>query len=206
MPHEQDLLRDALLIGVGKLTRHAAPSHLSAICGAAEGMRSMNIKIIRNGKESDWIKMTRKLHHALLENEPDAVLVSIDDLYPNSPDHGNVVRLDFKQFTELVRSFTLEEGAQQKRIKRHHDIRPLEELSTDELYDLRASLDDEIIYREQIALLGKAMRELTPTQRRRLLLYIDGLPLREIAALEGAHFTSIEDSIRTAIKKMKNIF
>lgn len=45
---------------------------------------------------------------------------------------------------------------------------------------------------------------LTETQKRRFILYyFKGLTLFEIAELEGVHFTSVEESIKSSIKKIK---
>ena len=49
-----------------------------------------------------------------------------------------------------------------------------------------------------------AFSKLTETQRRRYVMYhVQGMTYREIADLEQAHFTSIEESILAADKKIK---
>ena len=88
----------------------------------------MLIKTIKNGLESKWFELTKKYHRALLKNAPESVVFLIDDLYPNSPDSGTCVTLDFPLFTVLARDFVLEENRQLKGIDRNHDKRPLEEI------------------------------------------------------------------------------
>ena len=48
------------------------------------------------------------------------------------------------------------------------------------------------------------MDELSDTQFRRLIMYADGMSLREIAALAGKDFSSIAESINAAKKKVRN--
>ena len=50
-----------------------------------------------------------------------------------------------------------------------------------------------------------ALATLTPTQRRRLLMFSEGMGIREIARLEGVHHKDVEESIEAARKKfLKN--
>lgn len=51
--------------------------------------------------------------------------------------------------------------------------------------------------------LAKGYSHLTEVQRRRFTLYANGLSIREIAEVEGVHFTSIEETIEAARKKFK---
>ena len=53
--------------------------------------------------------------------------------------------------------------------------------------------------------LWKAMEVLSDTQFRRLILYADGLSLREIAALEGRDFSSIAESVNAAKRKVRKL-
>lgn len=164
----------------------------------------MLIKTIKNGLESEWFELTKKYHRALLKDAPEAVVFLIDDLYPNSPDNGTYVTLDFPLFTVLARDFVLEENRQLKGIDRNHDKRPLEEIPIQDVTIQMSTLEDEYLHRELLEMLEHAKDRLTPVQRRRVELYIgEGLSLREIAAREGVHNTAVEDSIRAALKKMK---
>lgn len=58
----------------------------------------------------------------------------------------------------------------------------------------------------QRQILNEGFSKLTETQRRRLLLYIKGKTLREIAEMEGASFQSIDESIKAAQKKFPKNF
>lgn len=159
----------------------------------------MLIKTIKNNVESDWFELTKKIHRSLLEDAPDAAIVLIDDLYPNSPNSGTYVTLDFDCFTILARDFVLEENRQEKRIKRHQDKRALENISGSTL-----SLEEELLRKELLRNLILARQDLTPIQQRRLKRYIeDGLSMRAIAAEEGVSHTAIKGSIHDALKKIK---
>ena len=58
----------------------------------------------------------------------------------------------------------------------------------------------------QRQLLRECFSGLTETQKRRLLLYIKGKTLREIAEMEGTSFQSVDESIKTARKNFRKIF
>ncbi len=79
----------------------------------------MLIKIVQNGIESDWFQLTKKAHRELIKMKPEAAIVHIEDVYPESPDAGRVIRLDFRLFTVLTREFKLEDLKQEKRDERH---------------------------------------------------------------------------------------
>ena len=55
----------------------------------------MLIKIVQNGIESDWFQLTKKAHRELIKIKPEAAIIHIEDVYPESPDAGRVIRLDF---------------------------------------------------------------------------------------------------------------
>ena len=164
----------------------------------------MLVKIIKNGVESEWFELTKQYHHTLLEEKPDAAMIRIEDFYPDSPDKGTLVWLEFSVFNTLARDFILDENRQAKRAGRHQDKRPLEEIGLRENQKMLASVEDEYFHQEQTDKLTDAKQKLTEVQRRRLELYIeDGLSMRKIAQKEGVHYTAVEDSIRAAFKKIK---
>ena len=164
----------------------------------------MLIKIIKNGVESKWFKLTKQRHRELLEDAPDAAIILIDDLYPDSPDGGTPVKLDFSLFTLLARDFVLEENRQSKQIERNHDKRALEDISADDVQSRMISLEDEFQSKEQLLMLELAKQKLTPIQQRRLKLYIEkGYSMRAISVAEGVQHTAVQDCIRDALKKIK---
>ena len=79
----------------------------------------MLIKIVQNGMESEWFPLTKKTHRELMQKKPEAAIVHIEDVYPDSPDAGRVIRLDFRLFTVLTREFKLEDLKQEKHDERH---------------------------------------------------------------------------------------
>ena len=164
----------------------------------------MQVKIIKDGIESEWFELTKAHHRTLLGDMPEAAIIKIEDLYPGSPDKDELVKLDFNIFTALVRDFILEENRQNRRTMRHHDKRPLEGIKVNDFQTKITTMEDIHLHSELLHQLTSAKQILTPIQLRRLKLYIeDNLSLREIATLEGVHNTTIEDSIRAALKKFK---
>lgn len=164
----------------------------------------MLVKIIKNGVESEWFELTKKHHRALLEDKPEAAIVHIEDFYPESPDAGSLVTLEFSVFTALAREFVLMENAQDKKRERHHDKRPLDEIALDENSALFVLPEAEYQEQELRQEIEAARRTLTLTQSRRISLFLDkGLSLQRISDLEGVHITSVEESVKSAIKKIK---
>ena len=60
--------------------------------------------------------------------------------------------------------------------------------------------------KEDNAQLYEALKELTPVQRKRLMMLADGMSIAEIAREEGAEFNSVKESISAARKKIKKSF
>lgn len=77
-------------------------------------------------------------------------------------------------------------------------ISPEDELM--EVFDLR---EREELYRQ---LRDGLETRLTPAQRRRLWMYLEGTTENRIAEIEDVCQQSISDSLRAAIKKLKNFF
>ena len=76
----------------------------------------------------------------------------------------------------------------------HHD-----ELVVDTLFDtIQAKLD-----REELM---DALSKLTPVQKRRVeMFYFEERPYTEIAAIEGADWTTVRESMRSGLKKLKKL-
>lgn len=96
----------------------------------------MLIKIVQNGIESDWFQLTKKAHRELIKMKPEAAIIHIEDVYPESPDAGRVIRLDFRLFTVLTREFKLEDLKQEKRDERHVEKLRLEARPANALKDV----------------------------------------------------------------------
>ena len=160
----------------------------------------MQIKIIRNEIESEWFELTKKHHRALMRNKPDAVIVLIDDFYPDSPNRGELVELDFALFTLLARRFVLEQNRQDKRIERNHDKRPLDEINA----AAETTVEDDYIKRETIKMLHRKKACLTPPQQRRITLHVEEkLSYSKIGKMEGVSYKAVSNSIKAGIKKLK---
>lgn len=73
----------------------------------------------------------------------------------------------------------------------------------DELMEVLSRQEQEELYRRLET--GLETR-LTPAQRRRLWMYLEGTTESQIAEIEDVRQQSISDSLRAAIKKLKNFF
>ncbi len=66
--------------------------------------------------------------------------------------------------------------------------------------------ETEMICEENAARINAALDKLSKTQQRRLLMFTDGLSIREIARREGVDHRAIRESIEAAKKKFKKNF
>jgi len=193
----------------GFLLPYPRPS-VSDICPSAQmkfrnGGSDMLIKIVQNGIESDWFQLTKKAHRELIKKKPEAAVIHIEDIYPESPDAGRVIRLDFRLFTVLTREFKLEDLKQEKRDERHVEKLRLEARPANAPELASKTLDEQYISEEQMERLSAAVAQakLTPTQRRRFLLLESGLTIHDIAKAENCGYNAALESIQWAKKKIK---
>ena len=169
----------------------------------------MLIKIVQNGIESDWFQLTKKAHRELIKMKPEAAIIHIEDVYPESPDAGRVIRLDFRLFTVLTREFKLEDLKQEKRDERHVEKLRLEARPANAPELASKTLDEQYIRQEIKDLLesAPALAGLTPTQLRRFQLFVEsGKSFREIAEIEHCKYSTVKDSVDAAKKKIKKFF
>ena len=167
----------------------------------------MLIKIVQNGIESDWFQLTKKAHRELIKMKPEAAIIHIEDVYPESPDAGRVIRLDFRLFTVLTREFKLEDLKQEKRDERHVEKLRLEARPANAPELASKTLDEQYISSEQTECLTAAVAQakLTPTQHRRFLLFESGLTIHDIAKVENCGYNAALESIQWAKKKIKKL-
>lgn len=166
----------------------------------------MLIKIVQNGTESEWFQLTKKAHRELIKTKPEAAIVHIEDVYPESPDAGRVIRLDFRLFTVLTREFKLEDLKQEKRDERHVEKLRLEARPANAPELASKTLDEQYIRQEIKELLESApvLAGLTPTQLRRFQLFAEnGKSFREIAQLEHCEYNAARKSVNQAKEKIK---
>lgn len=68
-------------------------------------------------------------------------------------------------------------------------------------------LEEDLANDELKEKINKALSLLTETQRRRVLMrFVDGLTFQEIAKVEKCDYTSVKESIESALKKIKKNF
>ena len=136
----------------------------------------MLIKIVQNGIESDWFQLTKKTHRELIKIKPEAAIVHIEDVYPESPDAGRVIRLDFRLFTVLTREFKLEDLKQEKRDERHIEKLRLEARPANAPELVSKTLDEQYI-RQEIKDLLKSLEKTMPGVRERIFGAMQRYPL-----------------------------
>lgn len=109
-------------------------------------------------------------------------------------------------YMEMSDSFVKKERNLRRSDERHKEQSELTEQSLQKRAAIHpVSLEDTVDQQDDAKRLWAAVADLPEVQRRRFLLhYIDGLTLEKIAEIEGRHFTSINESISAAAKKIKN--
>ena len=146
----------------------------------------MLIKIVQNGIESEWFQLTKKAHRELIKTKPEAAIVHIEDVYPESPDAGRVIRLDFRLFTVLTREFKLEDLKQEKRDERHVEKLRLEARPANAPELASKTLDEQYI-RQEIKDLLKSLEKTMPGVRERIFGAMQRLPLPEWGPVNPPH-------------------
>ena len=63
-------------------------------------------------------------------------------------------------------------------------------------------LEDELILREEIRALYEAIDKLTPTQQRRIRMYMENMSIRDIAEKDGCYMNAALKSINSALRKL----
>ncbi len=67
------------------------------------------------------------------------------------------------------------------------------------------SVEDAYIRRAQVDELYQAIEKLTPTQQRRVRMYMENITVREIAKREGCYMSAALKSIDLALKKLRRL-
>ena len=117
-------------------------------------------------------------------------------------DEGNTIPFISRYRKEVTGS--LNDEQLRKLHERLQYLRNLEEKKEQVLKSIeeQGQLTDEL--KEKI---NKALSLLTETQRRRVLMrFVDGLTFQEIAKVEQCDYTSVKESIESALKKIKKNF
>ncbi|MPM97014.1 hypothetical protein SDC9_144185 [bioreactor metagenome] len=128
----------------------------------------------------------------------------------NFPNASGIVQQIYigQELYETFNGFELEDLAQLNEQERHIDGT---ELTEEYLYQKLTVLPNEVeeaIDRKLCAeTIQKAIKTLSPTQRRRLILYyFEGLTYEQIAKIEGCKYQSVQDAIKLAEEKIKKYF
>ena len=161
---------------------------------------------MKNYRESDYA--LNKYREGIVYKFTDkTVEVTLEDFLLENPDKNEQ---DFRKLKVLSDEWYLEqvrlETAQGNKQVSLNDLEETESCAT-------CPLDEEyieIVDRKRVMrATDKLFQEgcLTKTQKRRFIQhYILGLSLRQIAAIESVHFTSVDESLKRAAYKLKQYF
>ena len=112
-----------------------------------------------------------------------------------------------RELFELLDRFELDDLSFLNEVDRHYEHSELTEIS---LYNrataLPESVEDAVLRNLQYEALYNAIWKLPEAQRRRLILYyFGGLTYAQIAEMEGCKYQTVQESIYTALKKLKKL-
>jgi RNA polymerase sigma factor (sigma-70 family) len=160
------------------------------------------------GNKSGWVlHKSRKQHREMLLDPPHAVEIRIRDFYANSPDRNSTVVVPLSIFNLLARAFFLQQEAEKKSDDRHIDDEELTDGTFRRIREIPADFRDAVDDADEAAHLRRVLETLTDTQKHRVQMYFfGGFTYGQIAEMEGVHFTSVEESVKHAIERLKNIF
>jgi DNA-directed RNA polymerase specialized sigma24 family protein len=88
---------------------------------------------------------------------------------------------------------------------RHRDKTTLDELDMTSFYANGENAEDEVIRHSEYEALYEAIKRLTPTQQRRILMYMEDVSIREIARREGCHMNAVLNSVNAALANLRKI-
>ena len=153
----------------------------------------------------------RKSDYSLNKQDPDSIVCK-----SSTGVHIRLTRLDFASPEEFERWKRWSDEDYHDTEKADHvysnhtvSVDKLVEVSItvispeDELMEVFSRQEQEELYRRLETGLETC---LTPAQRRRLWMYLEGTTENRIAEIEAVCQQSISDSLRAAIKKLKNFF
>ncbi len=135
--------------------------------------------------------------------------VSYDDPYDRLP---VVVQIDDRDEVGLaeVLAFLADDTrttGNAERKERYHTAVHLEGLGYEgKEYAAGTDTEAEALQKDEEQRIDRWLREsLTPVQYRRFCLYMDGMTIREIARQESADYSSVNESVKAAQKKLQKI-
>ena len=110
-----------------------------------------------------------------------------------------------EEWADLLAEMDHEEELHNRRETRRH--RSLDDLIYEGLdFAAEGDAEDALINRENVLELTEALDILTETQRRRLLMKCEGKTYRDLAAAEKTSAMACEESVQSALKKIKKFF
>ena len=110
-----------------------------------------------------------------------------------------------EEWADLLAEMDHEEELHNRRETRRHQS--LDDLVYEGLdFAAEGDAEDALMNRENVRELTEALDTLTETQRRRLLMKCEGKTYRDLAAAEKTSAMTCEESVQSALKKLKKFF
>ena len=106
---------------------------------------------------------------------------------------------------EEYRNFHREEDRLHKRAVYHGCFVPLDSIEESISTGGIDALIDDLILKEEVNRLYKAIAKLTPIQRRRLLMIMEDMTYEEVAKKEGRSCAAIHFSVSKALKHLRKL-
>ena len=137
----------------------------------------------------------------------------LQELYPEEfAEHMPYIYMNPEQ-SEVVKDYHRNEHKHEMRSIRRGDAYGYEDGVTEIFHNEIGStdvLDDLIAVRDAIMTrqsIQQAIGEMTEVQKRRFIRhFFDGMTMRQIAEEEGSHFTTVQESLDGAMKKIRKYF
>lgn len=161
---------------------------------------------MRNYKSSDYA--INKYSEGIVYKTANQIIeISLDDYLKANPDK---TEQDFKELKALSDKIYLEQDRTENRITQ----KTLFLENTKQIQDVTAlTIEENYIEKLDKQYISLAFKKflkdssLTEVQKRRFIMHIfKNLSIRKIAEIENVHFTSVQESITSAKRKLKKIF
>ncbi|HBL84346.1 MAG: hypothetical protein A2Y17_05045 [Clostridiales bacterium GWF2_38_85] len=134
------------------------------------------------------------------------VEITLEDYLRDNPGKTEADFAELKSLSDEIYLYQdRQDNAQNKKLVSIHGLEETEFCATPSPHDIVIDMTEQAtleIRRRELA--KQALDKLTEVQRRRYIMYVvDELTVREIADIEGSHFTAVHESIQAAEKKVK---
>lgn len=161
---------------------------------------------MRKFQNTDYVR--NKYSKGILYKVSDGYIeVTVEQYLKENPDKTEQDFMELKRISdEIYYKQNQEEAAYAKRKEELKAVEEIEQVSAG-MFDLEIIKKMEEEEMKQAVKKLLEMENLTLIQKRRFYLHFyEGMSYRQIAKLDGVHFTSVQESIEVCVKKLKKIY